>query len=205
MTEKSEAKKDQVHLEKMKKRKTSHEKKLAASTGEKGLIIVNTGPGKGKSTAAFGMILRCVGHGMKAGLVQFIKGAQETGEQFALTQLSPPVVHKIMGEGFTWDTQDRQRDMEKAREGWNAAKEMINDPSFKLIVLDELNVVLRYDYLPVDEVVAFLSQKREDLHVVVTGRNAPKELIEIADTVSEIKPVKHAFKSGIKAQKGVEF
>ena len=110
-----------------------------------------------------------------------------------------------MGEGFTWDTQDRQRDMEKAREGWNVAKEMIDDPSFKLIVLDELNVVLRYDYLPVDEVVAFLSQKREDLHVVVTGRNAPKELIEIADTVSEIKPVKHAFKNGIKAQKGIEF
>ena len=192
------------HAEKMAKRKAVRAKMLATKTEERGLLIVHTGTGKGKSTAAFGMVLRCVGHGMRVGVVQFVKGAWETGERKVLEAYPDLVTCRAMGEGFTWDTQDRARDIAAARAAWDAAKAMIADPSYKLILLDELNIVLRYDYLPLDEIIETLKAKPRDLHVIVTGRNAKPELIEIADLVTEMTMVKHPFRSGVKAQKGIE-
>ena len=162
----------------MARRKAARAKMLATKTEERGLVIVHTGIGKGKSTAAFGMVLRCIGHGMRVGIVQFVKGVWGTGERDVLAKFPDLVTCRAMGEGFTWDTQDRARDIAAARAAWDMAKAMIADPSYRLVLLDELNIVLRYDYLPLDEVIAALKAKPRDLHVVVTGRNAKPELIE---------------------------
>src|ERR1700731_4240414 len=196
---------NRLHREKMARRQAARRKVLATKTEERGLLIVHTGAGKGKSTAAFGMVMRCLGHGMRVGIVQFIKGAWDTGERHVLERFPDLVTCRAMGEGFTWDTQDRARDIAAARAAWGQAKAMIADPSYRMVLLDELNIVLRYDYLPVEEVVAALKAKPRDLHVVVTGRNAKPELIEIADLVTEMKLVKHPFRGGVKAQAGIEF
>jgi len=193
------------HNEKKAKQHAARAKILATKTEERGLLIVHTGTGKGKSTAAFGMVLRCIGHGMRVGIVQFIKGVWETGERNVLQRFPELVTCRAMGEGFTWDTQDRARDIAAARAAWDAAKALIADPGYRLILLDELNIVLRYDYLPIDEVVETLKAKPRDLHVIVTGRNAKPELIEIADLVTEMTLVKHPFRGGVKAQAGIEF
>jgi cob(I)alamin adenosyltransferase len=193
------------HNEKMAKKKAARAKILATKTEERGLLIVHTGTGKGKSTAAFGMAMRCIGHGMRVGIVQFVKGAWETGERKVLDHFPELVTCRAMGEGFTWETQDRARDLAAARAAWDAAKAMIADPSYRMVLLDELNIVLRYDYLPIDEIVETLKGKPRDLHVVVTGRNAKPELVEIADLVTEMTMVKHPFRSGVKAQPGIEF
>src|SRR6202045_4603006 len=193
------------HNEKMAKKKAARAKILAGKTEERGLLIVHTGAGKGKSTAAFGMVLRCLGHGMRVGIVQFVKGAWGTGERTVLARFPDLVTCRAMGEGFTWDTQDRARDIAAARAAWELAKAMIADPSYRLVLLDELNIVLRYGYLSVEEVMAALKAKPRDLHVVVTGRNAPPELIEAADLVTEMTLVKHPFRAGVKAQAGIEF
>ena len=193
------------HAEKAARRKAAKAKILATKTEERGLVLVHTGTGKGKSTAAFGLVLRCLGHGMRVGIVQFVKGAWATGERTVLTRFPDLVTMRAMGEGFTWETQDRARDIAAARAAWELAKAMIADPGYRLVLLDELNIVLRYDYLPVEEVVAALKGKPRDLHVVVTGRNAKPELIEIADLVTEMKLVKHPFRAGVKAQAGIEF
>jgi cob(I)alamin adenosyltransferase len=193
------------HNEKAAKRKAARTRMLATKTIERGLLIVHTGTGKGKSTAAFGMVLRCLGHGMRVGIVQFVKGAWETGERKVLEGYPDLVTCRAMGEGFTWDTQDRARDIGAARAAWAMAKAMIADPAYKLVLLDELNIVLRYDYLPLDEVLATLKARPKDLHVIVTGRNAKPELIELADLVTEMSLVKHPFRAGVKAQKGIEF
>jgi cob(I)alamin adenosyltransferase len=193
------------HHDKMQKKKAARDKIMAGKTIEKGLLIVHTGKGKGKSTAAFGMVFRCIGHGMKAGVVQFVKGAWATGERSVLEKFPELVTIKAMGEGFTWETQDRERDIAHARAGWEEAKRMISDPEYKLVLLDELNIVLRYDYLPAEEVIETLRNKPTDKHVIVTGRNAKEELIEIADLVTEMEQVKHPFRSGVKAQVGIEY
>ncbi len=196
---------NRLHRDKMARRQAARRKVLATKTEERGLLIVHTGAGKGKSTAAFGVVLRCLGHGMRVGVVQFVKGAWQTGERTVLARFPDLVTCRAMGEGFTWDTQDRARDIAAARAAWEAARAMIADPSYRLVLLDELNIVLRYGYLPVAEIVAALRAKPRDLHVVVTGRNAPPELIESADLVTEMTLVKHPFRAGIKAQPGVEF
>jgi len=201
----TEAEIDQRHAEKMAKKKAVRDKIMATKTIEKGLLIVNTGKGKGKSTAAFGMVCRAVGHGFKVGVVQFVKGRRETGERKLLAAFPDQVTMVAMGDGFTWETQDRQRDIAAAREAWDKAKAMIADPSYRMVLLDELNIVLRYDYLPLDEVLDTLRAKPADTHVIVTGRNAKPELIEIADLVSEIEVVKHPFRSGVGPQAGIEF
>ncbi|MGO8920926.1 MAG: cob(I)yrinic acid a,c-diamide adenosyltransferase [Stellaceae bacterium] len=201
----SEAELNRRHAEKMAKRKAARARMLATKTEERGLVIVHTGTGKGKSTAAFGMVMRCLGHGMRVGIVQFIKGAWDTGERHVLERFPELVTCRAMGEGFTWDTQDRARDIAAARAAWEAAKAMIADPAYRLVLLDELNIVLRYDYLDIAEVVECLRTKPRDLHVVVTGRNAKPELIEIADLVTEMTLVKHPFRGGVKAQAGIEF
>ena len=193
------------HAEKMRKKKAARDKIIATKTIEKGLLIVHTGKGKGKSTAAFGMVFRALGHGFKVGVVQFVKGVWETGERDVLLKFPDLVTINAMGEGFTWDVADRQRDLAAARKAWEQAKALISDPSYKLVLLDELNIVLRYDYLPIEEVVEFLRNKPEDKHVIVTGRNAKDELIEIADLVTEMTEIKHHFRAGVKAQKGIEF
>lgn len=196
---------DRRHAEKMAKKKAARDKILATKTEERGLLIVHTGKGKGKTTAAVGLALRCIGHGFKVGIVQFVKGAWATGERDILARFPDLCVMKAMGEGFTWDTQDRRRDIAAARQAWETAKAMIADPSFRMVILDELNIVLRYGYLDLDEVLPELTARRPDLHVVVTGRNAKDELIEAADLVTEMTMVKHPFRSGVKAQAGVEF
>ncbi len=194
------------HAEKMAKKKAVRDRMLAGKTIEKGLLIVHTGKGKGKSTAAFGMVLRSIGHGFRTGVVQFVKGSWDTGERHVLERFPDLVTIAAMGEGFTWETQDRERDIAAAHAAWEAAKAMIRDPSYRLVLLDELNIVLRYDYLPVAEVVAFLrDEKPADTHVIVTGRNAKDELIEIADLVTEMTMIKHPFRDGVKAQAGIEF
>jgi len=200
-----EAEINRLHREKLERRQAARRKVLATKIEERGLVIVHTGAGKGKSTAAFGMVLRCIGHGMRVGIVQFVKGAWGTGERTVLAGFPELVTCRAMGEGFTWDTQDRARDIAAARAAWALAQEMIADPSYRLVLLDELNIVLRYDYLPVDDVIAALRSKPRDLHVVVTGRNARPELIEIADLVTEMTLVKHPFRAGVKAQAGIEF
>jgi len=196
---------NRLHREKMQRRQAARKKVLATKTEERGLLIVHTGAGKGKSTAAFGMVLRCLGHGMRVGIVQFVKGAWGTGERDVLARFPDLVTCRAMGEGFTWDTQDRARDIAAARAAWELATAMIADPSYRMVLLDELNIVLRYGYLPLDEVMAALTAKPRDLHVVVTGRNAPAELIEAADLVTEMTLVKHPFRAGVKAQRGIEF
>jgi cob(I)alamin adenosyltransferase len=193
------------HNEKMARRQAARRRMLATKTEERGLLIVHTGTGKGKSTAAFGMVLRCIGHGMRVGIVQFVKGAWTTGERTVLARYPDLVTCRAMGEGFTWDTQDRARDIAAARNAWDMAKGMIADPSYRLVLLDELNIVLRYGYLPLDEVLPVLQGRPRDLHLVVTGRNAPAELIEAADLVTEMTLVKHPFRAGVKAQPGIEF
>ena len=205
MSPESEAEINRRHAEKMRKRKAARDKILATKTEERGLIIVHTGKGKGKSTAAFGLAMRCIGHGMRVGLVQFVKGVWESGERRVFDAFPELVTMRTMGEGFTWDTQDRARDIAAARRAWEMLKELMADESYRLVIADELNIVLRYGYLPLDEVIAALKNKRADLHVVVTGRNAKPELIEIADLVTEMTMVKHPFRSGVKAQVGVEF
>ena len=194
------------HREKMIKRKAVQDAEVAAKTiTEKSLLIVHTGPGKGKSTAAFGLVLRALGQGWKVGVVQFIKGARETGERRVFAIFGDQIVWRTMGEGFTWETQDRERDVAAAQAAWAAAQEMMADRDIRMLVLDELNVALRYDYLSLDEVVATLRARRPDLHVVVTGRNAKAELIAAADLVTEMRAVKHHFAAGVKAQAGIEF
>lgn len=196
---------DAEHAERMAKKKAAQDSKVAARDAEKGLIIVHTGKGKGKTTAALGMVIRAVGHGMRVGMVQFVKGAMTTGEAAVLARF-PEVDFHAMGEGFTWNTQDRTRDIATARAAWEEVKRMIADPSYDLIVADELNIVLRYDYLPVDEVLEVLSTKGAMTHVVITGRNAPEALIAAADLVTDMTQVKHPFREqGVKAQKGIEF
>lgn len=193
------------HREKKAKIKAARDKMMAAKTGEKGLLIVHTGKGKGKSSSAFGMVLRCVGHGMKVGVIQFIKGAWDTAERRVFETFSDLVTFKAMGEGFTWETQDRERDIAAAVRAWEAACEMMDDPDCRMVVLDELNIALRYEYLPLAEVIERLRNRRPDLHVVVTGRNAHEDLIEAADLVTEMTLVKHPFRDGVKAQPGVEY
>jgi len=195
---------------KARKRKEVRDRILATKTGEKGLLIVHTGKGKGKSTAAFGLVARAMGNGMRVGVVQFVKGKWETGERKLLEHFPEQIEMRAMGEGFTWETQDRARDIRAAEAGWAMAREMIEasrgpEPRFAMVLLDELNIVLRYGYLPLAEVVAYLAAKPVDLHVIVTGRNAKPELVEIADLVTDMTMVKHHFKAGIKAQAGIEF
>ena len=210
----SEPTEDEINAranEKARKRKAAREKMLADKTREKGLLIVHTGKGKGKSTAAFGLVFRALGNGMRVGVVQYVKGKWETGERHALDRFGDQVTIRAMGEGFTWDTQDRARDIAAAKAAWEKSKEMIEacrgpDRPYDMILLDELNIVLRYDYLPLDEVLTVLDKRPEMLHVIVTGRNAKPELIEAADLVTEMTQVKHPFREqGVKAQVGVEF
>jgi cob(I)alamin adenosyltransferase len=203
----SEASLDARHASKMAKKKAARDRIMATKQGEKGLIIVHTGAGKGKSSSAFGMIVRCVAHGFPCAVVQFIKGAWDTGERRLLTgHFGDLCRFHAMGEGFTWETQDRARDIAAARTGWEKAKELIADPALRMVVLDEINIALRYDYLDAGEVITFLKEKKPPLtHVVLTGRNAKQELIDAADLVTEMTLVKHPFRSGIKAQPGVEF
>jgi cob(I)alamin adenosyltransferase len=201
----TEAEIDARHAEKAAKRRAARAKIMATKTIERGLLIVHTGKGKGKSTAAFGMVMRCLGHGLKVGVVQFVKGRWETGERGLLERFPDLVTIKTMGMGFTWETQDRARDIAAARAAWEQAKALMADPAYKLLLLDELNIVLRYDYLPIVEIVETLKSRRPDLHVIVTGRNAKPELIEAADLVTEMTMVKHPFRSGVKAQAGIEF
>jgi cob(I)alamin adenosyltransferase len=193
------------HRAKMEKRKAVQDAEVAAKTVEKGLLIVNTGPGKGKSTAAFGLALRMLGYGRRVGVVQFIKGAWHAGEQDALARFGDLVSWHTMGEGFTWETQDLKRDIAAAQAAWAKALELMADPTISLVVLDELNIALRYDYLDVENVVAALKARREGLHVVVTGRNAKPALVDAADLVTEMGATKHHFAAGVKAQKGIEF
>ena len=210
MSDKSQDEINERANEKSRKRKEARDRMLATKTIEKGLLIVHTGKGKGKSTAAFGLVMRALGHGMRIGIIQFVKGKWETGERDVLDKFPDLVTIRTMGEGFTWETQDRGRDIAAAETAWEAAREMIDAsrgpyPKYDLILLDELNIVLRYHYIPLDDVVAFLTAKPEKLHVIVTGRNAKAPLIEVADLVTEMAMVKHPFRAGVKAQKGIEF
>jgi cob(I)alamin adenosyltransferase len=193
------------HKTKMAKRKAVQDAEVASKTIEKGVLLVHTGPGKGKSTAAFGLVLRALGHGWRVGVVQFVKGAWHTGERDALARFGDQVSWHTMGEGFTWETQDKARDIVAAQRAFAKAKELMADPSIRLLILDELNIALRYDYLPVDDVIETLRNRRHDLHVVVTGRTAKPELMALADGVTEMGAVKHHFAAGIKAQEGIEF
>lgn len=193
------------HSEKMAKKKAARDKILATKTEEKGLLIVHTGKGKGKSTAAWGMAMRMIGYGKKVGIVQFVKGAWETGERSVFEKFPDQVTIKAMGEGFTWETQDRERDVAAAGKAWEAAKEMIANPENSMVILDEINIALRYDYLSLADVLEGLAARPQMLHVVATGRNAQDGMIEAADLVTEMTLIKHPFRSGIKAQEGVEF
>ena len=200
------ARTDAEHTAKMKKIQAAQNKKVAAKTVEKGLVIVHTGPGKGKTSAALGMAIRAIGHGMKVGVVQFVKGAMATGEKAVFDRFPDLIEFKPMGEGFTWDTQDRARDIAVTRTAWDEVKRMIADPTYAMVIADELNIVLRYDYLPVDEVLEALAAKPAMTHVIITGRNAPQELIDAADLVTEMAQVKHPFREqNVKAQRGIEF
>jgi len=200
------ARTDAEHTAKMKKIQAAQNKKVAAKTVEKGLVIVHTGPGKGKTSAALGMAIRAIGHDMKVGVVQFVKGAMATGEKAVFDRFPDLIEFKPMGEGFTWDTQDRTRDIAVAREAWDEVKRMIADPSYAMVIADELNIVLRYDYLPVGEVLEAIEGKPHMTHVIITGRNAPQELVDAADLVTEMAQVKHPFREqNVKAQRGIEF
>jgi cob(I)alamin adenosyltransferase len=201
----SEAELDARHTEKMRRKKEARDKIIATKTIEKGLLIVHTGKGKGKSTAAFGLVFRAIGNGLKVGVVQFVKGKWQTGERAALDRFPDQVTINTMGEGFTWETQDRQRDIAAARAAWEKAKALIADDEHQMVLLDELNIVLRYDYLDVNEVLDVLNARPAMKHVIITGRNAKDELIEAADLVTDMTQVKHPFRSGVKAQLGIEF
>jgi cob(I)alamin adenosyltransferase len=205
MTKSIDEQEAERHRAKMAKRKAAQDKEVAEKTVEKGLLIVHTGTGKGKSTAAFGLALRMLGRGERVGVVQFVKGAWHTAERDALAKFGDQVAWYSMGEGFTWETQDLARDIAAAESAWAKAVELMDDPSFGLVILDELNIALRYDYLPLDQVIATLKARRPDLHVVVTGRNAKPQLIEAADLVTDMTLVKHHFAAGVKAQPGIEF
>ena len=202
-----EAARNEAHNQKMRKIKEARDKLMATKTEEKGLIVVHTGAGKGKSSSGFGMIMRCIAHQMPCAVVQFIKGTWRTGERNFLEQrFAEDCIFVVSGEGFTWETQDRARDIAAAEAGWEKAKELIRNPEIQFVLLDEINIALRYDYLDIDEVVEFLlTEKPPMTHVVLTGRNAKEELIAAADLVTEMTLVKHPFRDGIKAQKGVEF
>jgi cob(I)alamin adenosyltransferase len=195
------------HAVKMAKKKAARDKIMATKTDQRGLIIVHTGKGKGKSSAAFGMIFRCIAHNMQCAVVQFIKGGMSTGERdLILSRFSDVCAFHTMGEGFTWETQDKERDTMMAQAAWAKAKDLIRDPANKMVLLDEINIAIRYDYVAIDEVVAFLAEEKPPMtHVVLTGRNAHDDLIALADLVTEMELVKHPFRSGIKAQIGVEF
>ncbi|HEY4836432.1 MAG TPA: cob(I)yrinic acid a,c-diamide adenosyltransferase [Bradyrhizobium sp.] len=196
---------DARHKAKMANRKAVQDAEVAGKTIEKGLLIVHTGKGKGKSTAAFGLLLRAIGRGFQCGVVQFGKGAWQSGERSAIERFGDQVKWYTLGEGFTWETQDRARDVAAAERAWARATELMDDPSIRLLVLDELNISLRYDHLDLGKVLVAFASRRPDLHVVVTGRNAKPELIEIADLVTEMVAVKHHFAAGVKAQQGIEF
>ena len=202
-----EAARNEAHNQKMRKIKEARDKLMATKTEEKGLIVVHTGAGKGKSSSGFGMIMRCIAHQMPCAVVQFIKGTWQTGERDFLEQrFAEDCIFVVSGRGFTWETQDRARDIAAAQAGWEKAKELIRNPEIQFVMLDEINIALRYDYLDIDEVVEFLlTEKPPMTHVVLTGRNAKEELIAAADLVTEMTLVKHPFRDGIKAQKGVEF
>jgi cob(I)alamin adenosyltransferase len=205
MTKRIDEQEAERHRAKMAKRKAVQDEEVAGKKLEKGLLIVHTGTGKGKSTAAFGLALRMLGRGRRVGVVQFIKGGWHSAERDALERFDNQVAWHSMGEGFTWETQDLARDIEAAERAWAQAQELMADPSFSLMILDELNIALRYDYLPLDKVVAALKARRPDLHVVVTGRNAKPAMIDAADLVTDMTLVKHHFAAGVKAQEGIEF
>ncbi len=196
---------DDRHKARMQRKKAVVDEKIAEAQQEYGLLLVHTGNGKGKSSSAFGMVARALGHGIRVGVVQFIKGAASTGEESFFRRFPEEVRYHVMGEGFTWETQDRQRDMAKAREAWAVAAQLLADPEIGLVVLDELNIALKYGYLDLEPVLADIESRPLLQHVVVTGRGAPSRLVEAADTVTEMGLVKHAFKAGVKAQKGIEF
>lgn len=196
---------DARHNARMQRKKAVVDEKIAEAQDEYGLLLVHTGNGKGKSSSAFGMVARALGHGMKVGVVQFIKGAASTGEERFFRRFPDEVSYHVMGEGFTWETQDRQRDIAKAKQAWGVAAQLLADPEIGLVVLDELNIALKYGYLELDPVLADIESRPLLQHVVVTGRGAPPGLIEAADTVTEMSQVKHAFKAGVKAQKGIEY
>lgn len=206
MTSTDSALTPEQHKQKMQRRKEVQEERLKARSREKGLIVVNTGDGKGKTSAALGMVMRSLGHGFRVAIVQFIKGAWEPAEKAVLSQWSDQLEFQAMGEGFTWETQDRDRDIQKAQAGWEKALEYISNPDYKMILLDEINVALKLGYLNVDDVLAGLASKPPESHVILTGRGAPPELIEKADLVTEMKLIKHPFKEqGVKAQPGIEY
>ncbi|MBN9495268.1 MAG: cob(I)yrinic acid a,c-diamide adenosyltransferase [Alphaproteobacteria bacterium] len=196
---------DTEHAEKMRRIKAARDKMMAGKSGEKGLLLVHTGKGKGKSSSAFGMALRCLGHGMKVGIVQYVKGAWDTGEARFLARFPELCEIKTLGEGFTWETQDKARDIAAAERAWAESARMLADPSYAMVILDEINIALRYDLIPLAQVLEAIAARPPLQHVVATGRNAPDALIEIADLVTEMTLVKHPFRDGIKAQKGVEF
>ena len=204
MTTNEDKDKNKRHEARMAKKKEIIDEKIKKADKEKGVIVITTGNGKGKSSSGFGMVARALGHGMKVGIVQFIKGAMSTGEESFFRRFPDEVEYHVMGDGFTWNTQDREQDVKTATLAWEKAKRMLNDDSYDLILLDELNIVLKYQYIPIEDVIKDLQSRPEMQHVVITGRAAKDELIEIADTVTEMKDVKHAFRSGIKAQKGIE-
>lgn len=203
MSEPSE--RDQRHRQRMQRKKAVVDEKIAAAQDERGLLLVLSGNGKGKSSSAFGMAARALGHDLQVGIVQFIKGASSTGEEAFFRRFPEQVRYHVMGAGFTWETQDRQDDIAKAQAAWAVAVELMRDPAVALVILDELNIALKYQYLELDQVLADIAGRRPHQHVVVTGRGAPAAMLEVADTVTEMGMVKHAFKAGIKAQKGVEF
>ncbi|PTU75978.1 cob(I)yrinic acid a,c-diamide adenosyltransferase [Pseudomonas mangrovi] len=199
------AERDARHAARMQRKKALIDQKIAEAQDEYGLLLVHSGNGKGKSSSAFGMLARALGHGMRCGVVQFIKGAASTGEETFFRRFPDEVSYHVMGEGFTWETQDRQRDIAKASEAWAVARQLLSDESIGLVILDELNIALKHGYLQLEPVLADIQARPLNQHVVVTGRGAPAALIEAADTVTEMTLVKHAFKAGVKAQKGVEF
>lgn len=196
---------DSEHAEKMARIKAARDKIMATKTVERGILLVNTGKGKGKSSSAFGMVMRCLGHGMKVGIVQFIKGAWETGEAKLLARFPDLVTIKTLGEGFTWETQDRTRDLAAAARAWDAARAMLADPGYRMVVLDEINVALRYELVDLATVLEALAARPQHQHAVLTGRNAPEALIEAADLVTEMTKVKHPMDVGQKGQKGIEW
>lgn len=198
-----DAEKNARHATRMARKKTVIDQAVAKANSEKGLLLVLTGNGKGKSSSAFGMVARALGYGMKVGVAQFIKGRSDTGEE-AFFRRQPGVEWHVLGEGFTWDTQDRERDIQKAREGWDIARKLLADPSFSLIILDELTYTLKYGYLDTNQVLADIAARPPMQHVVVTGRGAPQALLDAADTVTELMDVKHAWRAGVKAQPGID-
>ncbi len=194
-----------MHQARMERLKSSVDRRIAEAQEEKGLLMVHTGAGKGKTTAALGMAIRCLGHGMNVAIVQFIKGAIDTAEERILKSFGSQVVFLRMGEGYTWETQDRERDAQVAQKAWAEVEKILQDPSFGMVILDELNIAIHHEYVSLEQVLKAVAQRPPTLHVVITGRGAKPELIDAADLVSEIKMIKHPFRNGIKAQKGVEF